>query len=145
MERAQRVRRIAAATAAAVLLPSGCNRTIAEDEPRELVEHRIEPCRKWCEPMLSDECGRAADDRPFVTVDDCVEACAAAEPGGWWWGRQEDGTDACAEEWFVVADCMDALTCEEQRSFFRRNMGSYPPGFACTDELDTTWPTHGPS
>lgn len=101
-----------------------------------LVEHRVEPCRTWCEPMLSPECGRAADDRPFSNVDDCIVACAAAEPGGWAWGRQADGTDSCAEEWFAAANCMDALTCEEQRSFFRRTTLSYPPGFACTDELD---------
>lgn len=74
--------------------------------------------------------------RPFPTVDDCILACAAAEPGGWDWGRQADGTDSCAEEWFAAADCMDGLSCEEQRSFFRRNAGAYPPGFACTDELD---------
>ena len=136
MERAQRVRWVAAAAVvAAVMLPWGCSRAIEEEEPPVLIEHRIEPCRKWCEPMLSAECGRAADDRPFPTVDACVETCAAAEPGGWEWARQADGTDACAEEWFVVADCMDALTCEEQRFFFREKtpgLEDYP----CKEELD---------
>lgn len=132
MER-KRLRHIAAATATlVVLLPSGCSRAIEEEAPPMLVDHRIEPCRKWCEPMLS-ECGRAADDRPFPTVDECVEACAAAEPGGWWWGRQEDGTDACAEEWFAVADCMDSLTCEEHRRFFAPVIEPYP---FCKEELD---------
>jgi hypothetical protein len=64
MERAQRVRWIAAAAViAAAMLPWGCSRAIEEEEPPVLIEHRIEPCRSWCEPMLS-ECGRAADDRP---------------------------------------------------------------------------------
>ena len=121
---------------AVLLLLAGCSRTIEEEEPPVLVEHRVEPCRQYCEAMLSPECGRAADTRPFPTVDDCIVACAAAEPGGWEWGLQEDGTDACAEEWFVLADCMDGLSCEEQRSFFQRNMGDYPPGFACTDEFE---------
>jgi len=89
--------------AAAVLLPSACSRTIEEEEPRELVEHRIashriashriEPCRKWCEPMLSPECGVWPEEVYGRTIDGCVEDCAAAEPGGWDWGRQADGTD----------------------------------------------------
>lgn len=84
--------------------------------------------------MLSPDCGRTADNRPFPTVDDCVEECAGAEPdGNWGWGFQEDGTDACAEEWFLVADCMDGLTCEEQRAFFRRVNGPYP---SCEAELE---------
>jgi hypothetical protein len=137
MARAERVRRIAAALAtAAALLPSSCSRAIEEEEPVELVEHRIEPCRSWCEPMLSD-CGRAADDRPFPNVDECIEDCAGAEPdGNWRWGLQEDGTDACAEEWFLVADCFDGLTCEEHLSFFREDTLGYPPGYPCTDELE---------
>lgn len=121
---------------AVLLLVAACGRTIEEDDPPVLVEHRVEPCRKYCEAMLSPECGRAADNRPFPTVDDCVVACAVAEPGGWRWGRQEDGTDACAEEWFALSECMDGLSCEEQRSFFQRATGDYPPGFACTGEFD---------
>jgi hypothetical protein len=81
-ENGRRAERLAAAAATlAALLPASCNRTIEEDEPVELVEHRIEL---------------------------------------WWWARQEDGTDACAEEWFVIADCFDGLTCEEHLSFFRK-------------------------
>jgi hypothetical protein len=126
----------AALLAAAALASSAtCNRTIEEDEPRELVEHRIEPCRKFCTAMHSPECGRIDDPQPFRSADECTEDCAAVEPEyPWDWGRQADGTDACAEEWFVVADCFDALTCEGQRAYFRR-----PPGtldFPCKEELE---------
>lgn len=135
MDRSQRIGPIArAAVALWVGLASSCSRTIEEDDPPVLVEHRIEPCRQWCEPMLSRECGRVDEPRPYATIDECIETCAAAEPGGWDWGRQEDGTDACAEEWFLVADCMDALTCEEQRSYFRRPWGT--EDYPCKEELD---------
>lgn len=109
-------RSIAAARAASralatvLVLLAGCNRTIEEDESRELVESRLAPCRQWCEAMLSPECGVRPEERHGRTVDECVEDCAAVEPGGWYWARQEDGTDACAEEWLVAARCIDALT-----------------------------------
>jgi hypothetical protein len=48
-----------------------------------------------------------------------------AEPDGNW-GLQEDGTDACADEWFAVADCFDGLSCDEHLSF----------GIADEQELD---------
>lgn len=129
--------RLATALAATVaLLPSGCSRTIEEDEPVELIEHRIEPCRSWCEPMLGD-CGRAANDKPFASVDDCIDDCADDKPGAnWRWGLQEDGTDACAEEWFAIADCMDGLTCEEHLSFFRKTTLEIPPEWPCIEELE---------
>jgi hypothetical protein len=128
--------RLAAATATlAVLLIASCSRTIEEDEPVELIEHRVEPCRSWCEPMLSPDCGREPGNIPYPSVDECIEACAA-NPGGWEWARLDDGTDACAEEWFAIADCFDGLTCEEHLSFFRRDTGAYPPGYPCTDEIE---------
>jgi hypothetical protein len=137
MAQPRRAKRLVAATATlAVLLPGSCSRAIEEDEPVELVEHRIEPCRSWCEPMLSPDCGRTADNLPYPTVDDCIEACAGAEPGGWRWGLQEDGTDACAEEWFAIAECFDSLTCEQHLSFFRKETADYPPGYPCTDEIE---------
>jgi hypothetical protein len=84
MERTLKHRRVTVATVAAVLLllllPWACGRTIEEQEPRELVEHRIEPCGKWCTPMLSPECGVNPEDRYDRTVDGCIEDCAAAEP-----------------------------------------------------------------
>jgi hypothetical protein len=138
MERTRRGRRVTVITVVtAVLLPWGCGRTIEEQEPRELVEHRIEPCRKWCTPMLSPECGANPEDVLGRTVDGCIEDCAAAEPGGWSWGRQEDGTDACAEEWFVGADCIDTLTCEEQHRFFTK-IPALSTDWPCKEETDAT-------
>jgi hypothetical protein len=63
---------------AAVMVLWGCGPTI--EQPRELVEHRIEPCRKWCAPTLSPESGSRPEDRLERTVDECVEDCAAAFP-----------------------------------------------------------------
>jgi hypothetical protein len=132
LERTQRVSCAVAAVVAA--LSWGCSRTIEEDKPRELVEHRLEPCRQWCTPMLSSECGARPEDRAFRTVDECVESCADVK-GGWEWARQEDGTDACAEEWFMAADCMDALSCEEQRDYFW-TLPATDHDYPCKAELD---------
>ena len=123
--------------AVVVLVSWSCGRTIEEEAPRELVEHRIEPCRKWCSAQHSPECGAEPGTMAFDTAEECLQDCAAVEPEyGWEWARQADGTDACAEEWTAAAECMDALTCEEQRAFFRR------PGtsdeYACKAELDAT-------
>jgi hypothetical protein len=120
--------------AVAIVSSASCSRAIEEDEPRELVEHRIEPCRRFCSAMHSPECGRIDEPQPFRSAEECAEDCAAVDDNEWEWGRRTDGTDACTEEWFELADCMDALTCEEQRAHFRR-----PPGtldFPCKEEFD---------
>jgi hypothetical protein len=112
-----------------------CGRTIEEEEPRALVEHRIEPCEQWCTAMQSPECGRIDEPQPFRTADECIEDCAALDSENPWdWAPQADGTDACAEEWLAIGECMDGLTCEEQRAYFRR-----PPtstDYPCKEELD---------
>jgi hypothetical protein len=124
-------REIVLRSTVAALLVSGCSRTIEEDEPIELVEHRILPCTQFCTPLQSDECGANPEDRVDRTAEECVEDCAAEDPGGWgWqWARQEDGTDACAEEWAARAACIDALSCEDQQSYFTRQPA-----------IDTDWP-----
>jgi len=133
----ERTPRFVTATAAAMtlLLSSSCGRTIEEEAHRELVEHRIEPCRQFCMAMQSPDCGRT-DEVPLRTVDECVEDCADADPGnGFEWGQQEDGTDACVTEWLAASTCMDALTCEEQRAYFRRTT-AIPDDWPCKDEWD---------
>ena len=98
-----------------------CGRTIEEDEPREVVEHRVEPCRKFCAAMLSPDCGSVFEPRPFASIEECTENCAALDSNyDWGWAPQADGTDACAEEVIVAYECIDALTCEETRAYFRR-------------------------
>ncbi|MCX4247396.1 hypothetical protein [Paraliomyxa miuraensis] len=120
-----------------VLLCWSCGRTIEEDPPRELVEHRIEPCTQWCTNQLDPECGAIIEDQAWRAVDDCMEDCAAVEPEyAWPWGRQPDGTDACAEEWFAAADCIDALTCEERRTYFRWIGPDPRPDHLCKEQLD---------
>lgn len=108
------------ARVAAVAVAWSCGRTIEDDEPA-LAEHRIEPCRQWCDAMQSPDCGRIDEPQPFASAQECLEDCAAVEPEyEWSWGTLPDGTDACADEWYALAACMDDLTCEEQRRYFRR-------------------------
>lgn len=124
------------AALAIVLLAWSCSRTIEDEESRELVEHRIEPCRQRCTAQLDPECGAVIEEQAWRSVDDCAEDCAAVDPVyGWHWGRRADGTDACAEEWIAASDCVVALTCEERRMFFRLPGGTvidYP----CKEEVD---------
>jgi len=122
-------------TIAVALASWSCGPTIEEPPTIELVEHRIEPCEQWCSAQLDPECGAIIEEQAFRSADECVQDCAAVEPVyAWNWGRRADGTDACAEEWIASAECMDALSCEEQRAFFRREGTSndYP----CKHELD---------
>jgi hypothetical protein len=127
---------------AAVVVALGswsCGRTIEEEEPREVVEHRIEPCRKFCTAMLSPDCGRVDEPQPFETAEECTEDCASLDSDNdWEWARQADGTDACAEEVIAAAECIDALTCEEQRAYFRRpgTADEYPCRAEVRAELD---------
>lgn len=128
-------RRFAVVVAAiAIAVPIACSRTIDEDPPPTLVESRLEPCRARCEIQLHPECGARPEDHPFRTVDECVESCADIR-GGWWWARQEDGTDACAEEWIAAVDCLVALSCEEQHELFT-NIPAIEPDYPCKAESD---------
>lgn len=126
-----RLSTLAVTVALLALPPFACSRTIEEEEP-VLVESRIEPCQMWCTNQLDPECGAILEDQAWRSVDDCVESCAGLG-GGWDWALQPDGTDACAEEWIAAAECIDALTCEGRRAWFRR------PGlttdYACYEEF----------
>ena len=136
--RPRRRRRFAIAAkvaAMAITFPTACSRTIEQEDPPVLSETRIEPCRARCTIHLDPECGANPEDLAFRTVDECVESCAAAEPGGWGWALQEDGTDACAEEWIAAVECLVALTCEEQHEFFT-NIPAIDPDYPCKEESD---------
>lgn len=118
----------------AIAFPTACSRTIEEEDPPTLVASRLEPCRARCEIQLHPECGARPEDHPFRTVDECVESCADIR-GGWSWALQEDGTDACAEEWNGEVECLVALTCEEQHEFFTR-IPATGLDYPCTDAND---------
>lgn len=117
-----------------LLVLASCGRTIQEDPPRDLVEHRIEPCTQWCTAQFSPECGRI-DEQAYRSAQECAEDCAAVSPVyAWDWARRADGTDACVDEWIAAAACIDALTCTEQRAFFRRPGTS--TDYPCKEELE---------
>lgn len=135
MTRPPSPRRSATPIAVAVLLVLACSRTIEEDAPPELVDSRIEPCRDRCTVQLDPECGARPEDLEYDTVDACVEVCAAHEDNGWNWAHQEDGTDACAEEWITEKDCMLALSCEDQHRYFTL-IPIADPNHPCEAETD---------
>jgi hypothetical protein len=125
------------AAIAIVLLSWSCNRTIEEEEPRELVEHRIDPCRQWCTAQLDPECGAIIEEQVWRAVEDCAEDCAAVDQVyGWQWARRVDGTDACAEEWIAASDCVVALPCEERRRYFREKTSDPLDDYPCREKFD---------
>ena len=94
-----------------LLLPSfaGCGPSV-EDEP-ELYERRRPGCEQWCEVVLDPDCG--IPDTPLEDAQECEELCMSEE--NTLWGLQEDGTDACFDEYVEFYDCVGGSTCEEQR------------------------------
>jgi hypothetical protein len=125
----------ALAVVVAVLGSWSCGRTIEEDEPRAVVDHRLESCGAFCSAMLSPDCGIVFEPRPFESVEECTEDCAALDSSNNWdWAPQADGTDACAEEVVVAHECIAGLTCEGQRAYFRR-LGTADE-FPCKAEVD---------
>ena len=103
--------------AGVAMLGGGCGPAVEEpDPPIVRAEHRVEPCRTYCSSILDSECGNTTHPRQpiYESVDACIDQCADVEEG-WHWGPQPDGTDACEDEWSDFANCLDGLTCEDQR------------------------------
>jgi hypothetical protein len=100
------------------------------------VEHRISPCTQICKSMQSPECGNVTHPKfpQFSSVDACVESCANPELENWWGGPQEDGEDACLDDWNAYASCVAALACEQQYEHWNASrVSDYP----CKAEQDS--------
>ena len=103
--------------ASIAMLGGGCGPAVDEpDPPIVRAEHRVEPCRTVCSSILDSECGSTTHPRQpiFESVDACIDQCADVD-GGWYWGPQPDGTDICESDWLEFAECLQALSCEDQR------------------------------
>jgi hypothetical protein len=96
---------------------------------REQIDHRIAPCQTVCESMQSPECGNVTHPQfpRFESVAACVQSCADPELENWWGGPQEDGTDACVDQWSTYSECVAQLSCEEQYEFWNApRVSDYP-------------------
>lgn len=88
-----------------------------EEEPPEILEHRLPSCSKWCAAKF--ECGNGADGEiAFDDESSCVEYCASPTSNMVSFSYQGDGVDACVPEFEAMADCVEALTCEDQGRHF---------------------------
>lgn len=105
-----------AATAALFCVPAvGCRPNVEQpEEPVQVVEHRVGPCRVVCESWMDPECGNVTHPRfpLYESIDSCVELCAEVD-SVWHWGPQEDGSDACVGPWDDYVACLEPLSCEE--------------------------------
>lgn len=100
-----------------------------EEEAVELFERRRETCELRCELLFEPECGAA--EVPFTDENECTEQCMSEDATNW--GLQEDGTDACAEEYSTLHTCMAGATCEEQ--FIIINDPAFASQTPCAGEL----------
>ncbi|MEM9457799.1 MAG: hypothetical protein AAGF11_26710 [Myxococcota bacterium] len=113
--------RIVFAVSFGVAIVSSCSRNIPEDPPQEddLLERRVDSCRALCNVQVGD-CGPFPNE--FIeSLDQCVHECASANgdlSGGWGYQIKTE-IDACASEWKEHADCIIALSCDEQRIYWR--------------------------
>lgn len=97
----------------ATVLPScaACGPAVEEDEAPILFERRRPHCQSRCELLLDPDCG--AEGLELGSVDECVENCMSEDFSVW--GLLPDGTDKCFNETVVYYECIDSLTCSEQR------------------------------
>lgn len=88
-----------------------------EQEKVEILEHRVPSCTQWCGAKF--ECGNGANGEiAFDDEDGCVEYCASPTSNMVSFSYQGDGVDACIPEFEAMADCVDALSCEDQGRHF---------------------------
>jgi hypothetical protein len=126
----------------AVLVLDACGRQVGDEEEVELIEHRIEPCKKWCDLETDPNCGMGPTPG-YEDYDGCVEECATVDgtrSAGW--GYQADTQqDACTPEWQAHYQCVDALTCTDRRFYFHGNDGDFPPQDErpCWNEWRAMW------
>lgn len=121
-----------------VLASCSCSRAIEDEEEPELLEHRVEDCRRFCE-VRSSECGPSPEHFNVLTVDECVIKCASPEGSfSWQWGhRVETGEDECIAEWRTHAQCLISASCEEQQEYWLPTPGDPPlEERVCWEERD---------
>jgi hypothetical protein len=113
----------------ALALAAACGPDLEpEKEKPKRVESRVGPCTTECNSMLDPECGFVTHPRfpQYASVDACVDQCAAEDSAAHW-GAQEDGTDACSSEWDAYAECLSALSCDDNYSRWNDPLtGDYP-------------------
>lgn len=109
-----------------------------EEEPPEILEHRLPACSKWCAAKF--ECGNhGVGEHGLEDEPSCIEACAITTSNIVGFGYQGDGVDACVPEFNAYADCVEALSCEDQaRHFGVIEPAVQPLDRPCGDELGTT-------
>lgn len=97
-----------------------CEDRPTEDAPVDgLLDRRIGPCEALCEIVVGD-CGPFPNET-IRTKEDCVRECATADgdfSSGWGY-QQSTEADACSSEWQAHADCLLALSCEQQKVYWR--------------------------
>jgi hypothetical protein len=98
-----------------------CDGRTTEDPPPddELLEHRIAPCEAMCEVQLG-ECGPLPN-AEITTQAQCVRECASADgnlSSGWGY-QQSTKADGCIAQWQAHAECLLALTCDQQQIYWR--------------------------
>ena len=90
------------------LVISGC---VGRSTAREVPEHRVDVCERWCSVIVDPVCGSKDVEEP----DECVDRCTHDDAS---WAPTDDGVDRCASEAIEYVDCIEQLTCEQQAAHF---------------------------
>lgn len=93
-----------------VLALTACGPQVEDEEEVRTFERRRPACEVFCGLVLDAECG--SDVEIYEDEQECMDLCLSEDAE--YWFLQEDGTDACGEEFTEYYACADASSCEEQ-------------------------------
>ncbi len=85
-----------------------CGPQVEEEEEVRTFERRRPACEVFCDLVLDPECG--SDVEFYETRQDCMDLCLSEDAE--YWFLQDDGTDACGEEFTKHYECAAASSCD---------------------------------
>jgi len=85
-----------------------CGPQVTEEEEVRIFERRRPACETFCGLVLDAECG--SDVEIYESVEECIDLCVSEEAP--YWFLQDDGTDACGEEFTGLYACAESSSCE---------------------------------
>lgn len=91
-----------------LLALASCGPQVEEEEDVRVFERRRPGCELFCGLLQDPECG--SDVEIFEDVGECMALCISEDAT--YWRLQEDDTDACAEDFTGLYECIADASCE---------------------------------
>jgi hypothetical protein len=93
-----------------ILALGACGPQAPEEEEVRTFERRRPACEVFCGLVLDPECG--SDVEIYEDEQECMDLCLSEDAE--YWFLQDDGTDACGEEFTEYYACAAASPCESR-------------------------------